>query len=124
MNVTGKINFFVKKLEGKEKETFTFYDGSLGKKNEDGSYQNARIGIKFSPKFEKKDALEKLVEGRAYVLDISDGFLTFDMYEKNEVKVTKFVVVVNAATLVSSSPVKAKTNAKAKAKAVAQELPF
>lgn len=123
MDISGIINLFVKNYTGKDGKSFKLFSGSLGKKNEDGTYSNARVGVRFSKKFGKSDALDKLEENRVYKMDVTDGFLSFDTYEENDKQQTRFVIVVDAATLESSSPIKSSGKGGKKA-AVAQELPF
>ena len=81
------------KRSGK-KATFMRGSTSLGRKNEDGTYDNAYFDVKFS-----KDAEVEIVEGANEL--IASGFITVDTYEdKQGVKRSKAVVVITACEVV------------------------
>ena len=80
-NVTGRARIFAKQ-EGYGVR----YATSLGKKNKDGNYDNGWLFVRFRKGVTVKDRTD---------IDIKDGWLTFDQYEKEGKTVTVWGIFVN-----------------------------
>lgn len=62
-----------------------FYSTTLSKKNQDGSYTNAYIGVAFKKGVDIPNKTK---------INITDGFLTFDQYEKEGKIITNLKIFV------------------------------
>lgn len=81
VKVTGKAMIFANEVEGRN-GTFTKYMSSIGKKNDDGSYSNASIEVRF-----KKDEVPAFTDREhpdRVKIEIEDGFLTFREFKRSD----------------------------------------
>lgn len=86
MDIKGKINLFVEVKKLKDEKSIKVFTGNIGHKNEDGSYTNASIGIRFSKDNFPYEKLNQLEEKYCYVLDVTKGFLSVRGYVTKEGK--------------------------------------
>lgn len=89
-NITGETMIF--------KNNNGFYSTTISKKKQDGSYDNAYINVGF-----KKDVD---VENKT-LINIKNGWLTFDKYEKDGKTNTYLKIFVNEFDVVSGNSVQA-----------------
>lgn len=80
-NISGRTRIFAKEYNG-----VTKYSASLGKKNQNGGYDNGWLFVRFRKDVTVKDGTD---------IDIKDGWLTFDQYEKEGKTVTVWGIFVN-----------------------------
>ena len=80
-NISGRTRIFAKEYNGRTK-----YAASLGKKNQNGGYDNGWLFVRFRKGITVKDGTD---------IDIKDGWLTFDQYEKECKTVTVWGIFVN-----------------------------
>lgn len=87
MNINGKITLFVKRIEKNVGQPnykgFNVYSGSIGSKQEDESYVNASIEIKFDKENFPFEKLDKLNPTKAYTLNIEEGWLGARAYQSD-----------------------------------------
>ena len=81
VNVTGRTRIFAKEQNG-----FTRYATSFGKKNKEGNYDNGWLFVRFRKDVTVKDGTD---------IDIKDGWITFDQYEKEGKTITTWGIFVN-----------------------------
>ena len=106
MDVKGKINVFVEKLEGKNGNSYQRFWGSISHKHEDGTYTNARIELQFGNDFVNKDKLTQLKENTAYEFEIVNGWLDCKAWENAEGKKEyRIMIHIREANLLSSKEV-------------------
>jgi len=108
MELTGKINLFVLR-----NANYTNYVGSISRKEQDGTYKNARIEVRFVGEKFSKDKLDKLKENTCYKVEVSKGFLSFDMWEKDGKVNYKNVIVITDAKILNAKECKAKSSTSA-----------
>lgn len=80
-NISGRTRIFAKEYNGA-----TRYSASLGKKNQNGGYDNGWLFVRFRKGVTVKDGTD---------IDIKDGWITFDQYEKEGKTVTTWGIFVN-----------------------------
>ena len=111
MKITGKTTLFVEHHEGAK--PFDTYSTTVSHKNEDGSYLNANLEVRFTQAFlteEKKKALKPNV---AYQLEVKDGWLDVRSFTTKEGAIARvLVLVVNDATMLQQKEVKKAENKK------------
>lgn len=80
-HLKGLIRVYAQEIEYKKngkKCSFLKFSTSLGKKDEDGNWENMYINVKFL----KGDTPER-DDGENFMVEIVDGFLTFESYTDN-----------------------------------------
>ena len=80
-NISGRTRIFAK-----EYNEVTKYSASLGKKNQNGGYDNGWLFVRFRKGVTVKDGTD---------IDIKDGWITFDQYEKEGKTITTWGIFVN-----------------------------
>ena len=83
-DVSGVMRVYGSEVETK-RSSFIKYSTSIGRKNEDGDYDNAYLTV-FFPKEDAPD-----IEG-AFEINITKGFLTLEAYDKGKGKNAEHVV--------------------------------
>lgn len=78
-----------------------FYSTSLSKKNQDGTYVNAYISVAFKKGVDLQNKTK---------INIKNGFLTFDQYERDGSKITNFKLFVTDFEIAGQKTAGAKTN--------------
>ena len=109
MNVNGNVVVFVNEKEGKNGK-FKSFCTKLGK---DGK-------LYASVRFSKEIPSDKLEVGKAYTLDMEEGFLTNDVYNEKDY----LTLVITKAHVSKVSEVKAKSKEQALADKIDKDLPF
>lgn len=99
MNINGKITLFVKEVKGKDGKSFKTYSGSIGSKQEDESYVNASIEIKFDKENFPFEKLDKLNPTKAYTLNIEEGWLGARAYQSDGKDRRVIYIFVKKATI-------------------------
>lgn len=113
--ITGLLSLFVSMEKG-----FPTYSATIGSKNEDGSYNNVYVEVKFTKDNFPKEKLEKLIANMCYSLNVKDGFLTATSYTaKDGTLKRKLVIMVVDATIEKATKCEAKPEAKK-----SNDLPF
>ena len=85
MNITGRITVFVEDKKT-DKGMIKVFSTSVGRKNEDGSYTNASIGVRFTKDNFPNERLNKLAANKCYVFDLVEAWLDCRAYEKKDGK--------------------------------------
>ena len=83
-DVSGRMRVYGREFETK-RGSFIKYSTSIGKKNEDGDYDNYYLPV-FFPKEDAPD-----MEG-AFELEITKGFMTLNVYDKGKGKNAEHIV--------------------------------
>lgn len=110
MNITGKINIFVEKMQGKE-GTWNKFTGTISHKNEDGTYINASIRVEFNKSNFPAHTLENLDENKTYQIEVLEGWLDCKAYMTKEGKQGREIFLrVNKAKHVKVSDIKKEDN--------------
>lgn len=80
MELKGKITIFPELKERKndkgESESFIVCRGTISSKNENGTYVNKSVNVKFAGSNFPKDKVNKLSPEKCYKLEIEEGFLS------------------------------------------------
>ena len=103
MNVTGKTTLFVEDRKG-----YNFIVASVSHKNQDGTYINTSIDLRFNKTKFPKENLAKLEKGKAYSFEITDGWLDCEAYEVEGKSKRNLFIFVNDGKLLDSKDVKQK----------------
>ena len=110
MNITGKINIFVEKMQGKE-GAWNKFTGTISHKNEDGTYINASIRVEFNKANFAKGVLDNLDENKTYQIEVLEGWLDCKAYMTKEEKQGREIFLrVNKAKHVKVSDIKKEDN--------------
>lgn len=113
-----KINVFVEDKKTKD-GTIKVFTTSVGNKDQEGNYTNKSVEVSFSKEALSKEALEKLVEGYAYQVEVRDGFLTCRAYtNKDGRKVVVLVAKILCCKILGRKAIEAKNDT------TSAELPF
>ena len=90
MNISGKINLFVKLVDGM-KGQFKVFNGSISSKDQEGKWINKNVRVKFA----KDIDTTSLVPALYYTLNILEGFIVVDEWkDKNDQLVRDLVLFV------------------------------
>lgn len=117
METKGQITFFVS-----ERGNARFFEGSISRKNQDGSYAHARIDIEFGKQNFSIEKLNALKVNTAYTMDVDSGFLSVASYKNKEGKqVSKVILHVEKGNLVKQKACEVKP---VQPKVVDKDLPF
>lgn len=92
MNVKGKLTFFPEVKENKDGK-FIVCRTTISSKNEDESYLNMSVEVRFSKEVAPKEKLAKLDTEKCYQFDCEEGFLTCDSYKNKDGKEVRFLVI-------------------------------
>lgn len=76
-DVAGEMRVYGREFETKNHKTFIRYSTSIGRKNEDGDYDNSYLTV-FFPKDDDPG-----IEG-SFEIGITKGFLTLNVYDKGK----------------------------------------
>lgn len=103
MNITGKIIVFVEdKVVGKN--TIKVFSTSVGKKNEDGSYTNASIGVRFTKENFPLERLNKFQANKCYSFELEEAWLDCRAFQTKDGKDAREIYI----TIKSAKPLEAK----------------
>ena len=111
MDVKGKITIFPRKVEVKEGEVKTFFNGTISSKLGEGEQErrlNKSIDVQFSSKKFPEDKLSLLEESKCYTLQVDAGFLAVKEKVINGNSVRELYLVVTDGTLTGSKVVERK----------------
>lgn len=110
MEIKGKVTIFPEKRINKQtNEEFIKCRATISSKNEDGSYNNKSVEVKFDNKVFPREKINKLDVNMCYVLDVESGYLICDSYtNKDGVKQTAIGLFISAGSLKDSKPVEKK----------------
>lgn len=100
MELTGKTYLFVKKNEYQGGK-FNTYSTTISHKNEDGTYTNTSIEVRFTKEFMTPDKEANLKDSECYEMEISKAWLDTRVYPDKEGKNrhTIFIKVAEAKVL-------------------------
>lgn len=84
-DVSGVMRVYGHEFETKNRKSFIRYSTSIGRKNEDGDYENAYLTV-FFPKNDAPD-----IEG-SFEVNITKGFMTLNVYDKGKGKNAEHIV--------------------------------
>lgn len=100
MKISETIRIFVETKKTKEGKPFKVFSTSFSTKNEDGSYINKSMEVRFNKENIPESATSKLLESKVYTLNVENAWLGVRAYnnaEGEEVKV--FYLYVDKATI-------------------------
>ena len=128
MNVSGKINVFVEKVETTadgQKKTITKLSTSIESPKVEGEKRDrVYCDVMFTKKAESEwpeARIDKLKDDVCYTLDLVDAFLSVRGWDSNGTRNKRIVIYVNAATPVSAKQFEKKAPL---TKKESDELPF
>lgn len=84
-DVSGVMRVYGHEFETKNRKFFIRYSTSIGRKNEDGDYENTYLTV-FFPKNDAPD-----IEG-SFEVNIIKGFMTLNVYDKGKGKNAEHIV--------------------------------
>lgn len=120
MNITGRIVVFVEDKKT-DKGTIKVFSTSVGRKNEDGSYTNATMGVRFTKDNFPLERLNKLQANKAYTFDLEEAWLDCRAYEKKDGKSGREIYI----SIKSAKPVESKEIVRKDLRAnLPEDLPF
>ena len=90
MNINGKILVSVRVKESKKGSTYRSYFATISGKDDDGKSYPVFVSVRFG----KNIPADKLKNNWSYLLEVEEGFLTADVYDKE----AKLVLVITKAT--------------------------
>lgn len=100
MKITGKTTLFVEHHEGAK--PFDTYSTTVSHKNEDGSYLNANLEVRFTQAFLTEEKRKALKPNVAYQLEVKDGWLDVRSFTTKDGTIARvLMLVVNDATVLS-----------------------
>ena len=117
MELKGKINLFINAHKRADGTTFNTYSCSIGGKNQDGTYTNLSLEVKFDGKEFTEEKLAKLSPDNYYVIEVQSGFLSVRTWadKSGEVRKAPCVVILKGKVLEKKE---------AKPAPVSEDLPF
>ncbi len=92
MNVTGKIVVFVEDKKT-SKGTIKEFSTSIGRKEENGSYTNASIGVRFTKENFPLERLNKLVANKCYTFELEEAWLDCRAFKTKEGKEAREIFI-------------------------------
>ena len=112
MKISETIRVFVENKQTKEGKPFKTFSTSFSTKNEDGSYINKSMEVRFNKENIPESATAKLLETKVYTLDVENAWLGVRSYknaDNEEVKV--FYLYIDKATIKEAKDInKSKNN--------------
>lgn len=89
MLISGKFNVFVEDKKGQENSLFKTFSTTISTKQQDGSYLNKSIEVRFDKENFTSEQLAKLDCHFMYEIEVSEAWLGVRSYTKdeNEIKV-------------------------------------
>lgn len=105
MEVKGKIRLFVKELKAKEGRHFKIFSTSFSSKNEDGSYTNKSMEVRFNKEKYPEEKLNKLSESKMYELEVESAWISVRSYKKDEIENRVFYLFIDECKFVSSKDI-------------------
>lgn len=94
-NVTDKAMIFRKDYQMNDGSTFTKYTTSMGKKKQDGTFENAYLFVRFRKGVD--------VANKTQIL-IKEGWLTFDKWKKGDKEETSWGIFVSDFDILDANP--------------------
>lgn len=120
MDLTGRITIFVEDKKT-DKGTIKVFSTSVSRKNEDGSYTNASIGVRFTKDNFPLERLNKLQANKCYVFDLEEAWLDCRAYPTKDGKSGREIFI----SIKSAKPVESKEVVHKDARAdLPNDLPF
>ena len=108
MEIRGKITIFPEHKEG-AKGKFTICKGTISSKQDDGSYLNKSVEVKFDREKFPMEKLNELDDSKCYELEVESGWLVVDGYVKEDKQINSINLYVKDGKL---NKVKDKAEAK------------
>lgn len=105
MKLTGKFIIFVEDKHVKD-GVIKVFSTSVSKKQENGSYVNATIGVRFGKTNFPNERLEKLQMNKCYTFDVTNAWLDVRAYTTKDGKAGREIFIhIEEATPVESKEV-------------------
>lgn len=109
MNISGIITIFPEKRKDSKGENYVICRGTISSKDESGEYLNKSVEVHFKKEVVNKETLLKLEETKCYTLEVKEGFLVVDAYNKQDGKqVRQIGLLVTKGRLTGSKEVERK----------------
>ena len=106
MQISGKLILFGEEKKGKENTLFKTFSTTISNKQEDGSYVNKTLEVKFNEEKITRQQLNQLSVKKCYVLEVSNAWLSVRSYVKDEAKKTTLYLFIDEATIKESKDIK------------------
>lgn len=104
MKISGLTNIFVKEIEGKNGK-FKAFTTTISHKNEDGTFKNAHMNVRFAKGLEK--GVVTLKPDYYYSVDVTDAWLDVRTYPDATGKEQREIFIfINSALVKSQAKVK------------------
>ena len=106
--ITGIMSIYGNTFTGRKKNEYVSWSATVGKKNEDGEYDNYYFRVRFA-----KDANEPHTDG-LHQIDIQSGFISLETYTKKKEEITVPVIVIVENEVLDEEAPKKKSSKKSK----------
>ena len=93
MEIKGKITIFPEEKQN-EKGKFIVCKGTISSKDKDGKYLNKSVEVKFDKEKFPREKINSLNPELCYQLEIANGYLVVDGYEKEGKTITSINLFV------------------------------
>lgn len=107
--ITGIMSIYGNTFENRHGDEYISWSATVGKKDEDGDYQNYYFKVRFA-----KNATEPMTDG-LHQIDIQSAFISLESYEKkNKEIIIPIIVITEDEVLDEAAPKTAKKKKKKK----------
>ena len=105
MLVSGKFNVFVEDKKGQEKSLFKTFSTTISSKQQDGSYLNKSLEVRFDKENFSSEQIAKFDSHYMYEIEVSEAWLGVRSYTKDENEVRILYLFISKAKCLSKKKI-------------------